>query len=167
MGVHFNADEIFEIAERIEKNGARFYRKAVENTSDDKAKKMFLELADMEDEHEKTFADMRKDLRSSEKQPARFDPEDEAAAYLQAFADGHIFDVKADPCDMLTGSESVVEILKMAIGMEKDSVVFYLGVKEMVPAGAGRDKIDHIIGEERKHIGVLAREISHAKKSIS
>lgn len=165
MGVHFNADEIFEIAERIEKNGARFYRKAADNTSDEKAKKMFLELAAMEDEHEKTFAGMRKELQSSERKPARFDPEDEAAAYLQGFADGNIFDIKADPCDMLKGSETVVDVLKMAVGMEKDSVVFYLGVKELVPAGAGRDKIDHIISEERKHIGVLARELSHAKRA--
>jgi len=165
MGVHFNADEIFEIAERIEKNGARFYRKAAENTNDEKARKMLLELADMEDDHEKTFSEMRKDLQSSDRTPSRFDPDNETAAYLQAFADGHIFDVNSDPCEMLTGSESIVEVLKMAIGMEKDSVVFYLEMKEMVPPGAGQEKIQHIIGEERKHIGVLAREVSHAKRA--
>ena len=45
MGIQFNADEIFEIAERIEQNGARFYRKAAGNTADDKSKKMLEQLA--------------------------------------------------------------------------------------------------------------------------
>ena len=26
MGIDFNADEVFEIAEQIERNGAKFYR---------------------------------------------------------------------------------------------------------------------------------------------
>ena len=31
MGLDFNADEVFEIAEQIERNGAEFYRTAAEN----------------------------------------------------------------------------------------------------------------------------------------
>ena len=163
MGIQFNADEIFEIAERIEQNGARFYRKAADNTSDEAAKKMLLELAAMEDDHEKTFSGMRSGLTAKEKEAATFDPDDEVVYYLRAFADGHIFDTKADPSEKLTGSESVVEVLKTAIGLEKDSIVFYLGIKDIVPASVGQDRIDAIIKEERSHIGTLARELSARK----
>ena len=30
MGIDFNADEVFEIAEQIERNGAKFYRNVAE-----------------------------------------------------------------------------------------------------------------------------------------
>ena len=59
MGISFSADEIFEMAEEIERNGAGFYREAAKNTSDKEIKQMLLELADMEDEHLTTFQQMR------------------------------------------------------------------------------------------------------------
>lgn len=160
MGIQFNADEIFEIAERIEKNGAAFYRKAADNTADANAKKVFTDLAVMEDDHEKTFADMRSGLRAKDKTPQQFDPADDTIAYLRAFADGHVFDVKTTPADKLTGEESVADVLKMAIGAEKDSIVFYLGVKDIVPESVGKGRIEEIIQEERSHIALLARKLT-------
>ena len=38
MSYNFNADEIFEIAEQIERNGANFYRTAAENITDEDKK---------------------------------------------------------------------------------------------------------------------------------
>jgi len=35
---------------------------------------------------------------------------------------------------------------------EKDSILFYLGLRDLVPPKFGREKIDDIIREERKHI---------------
>jgi len=52
MGYDFNADEIFEMAEQIERNGASFYRKSAESIDDPAEKKLLLDLAAMEDEHE-------------------------------------------------------------------------------------------------------------------
>ena len=59
MGIEFNADEIFEIAEQIERNGAGFYRRAAEAVEDSQKRRILLDLASREDEHEKTFAAMR------------------------------------------------------------------------------------------------------------
>ena len=47
MSITFNANEIFEMAEEIERNGAKFYRKAAQNTSDNQTKQMLLDMADM------------------------------------------------------------------------------------------------------------------------
>ncbi len=41
MGVEFNAFEAFEIAEKIERNGARFYRRAAELFDDPGLAKLF------------------------------------------------------------------------------------------------------------------------------
>jgi len=59
MSIDFNADEVFEIAEQIERNGAKFYRTVAENVTDADKRKILINLAEMEDEHEQTFKTMR------------------------------------------------------------------------------------------------------------
>jgi rubrerythrin len=44
------------------------------------------------------------------------------------------------------------EIIDIAIGLAKESILFYLGLKDMVPPNYGQDKVDQIIREERKHV---------------
>ena len=166
MSIHFNADEIFEMAEQIERNGAKFYRRVAEGATEFSGRQLLLGLATMEDDHEKTFAAMRADMLKQQRIATvtpTFDPEGQAALYLRAMADGHVFDVKADPSEHLTGKETMEEILQTAIGLEKDSIVFYLGIKEMVPERLGRDRIDGIIKEEMGHITVLNKELAKLK----
>jgi len=165
MTIPFNADEIFEIAEQIERNGARFYRRAAQGFTDSRARENLLDLAIMEDEHEKVFATMRAELSDEERQPPAPDPWGELAWYLQGIADGHIFDVKADPTKQLTGKETPEEILRMAIGLEKDSIVLYLGMRDMVPERLGKDRVDAIIKEEMGHIATLSNELASLKGS--
>jgi len=158
MSYDFNADEIFEMAEQIERNGASFYRKAAESINDPAEKKLLLDFAEMEDEHEKTFADLRAGLAEKEKTSTVFDPEGEAALYLRALADTRVFfEKKID-------TSSMEEILKEAILAEKDSIVFYLGMKEMVPENFGKTKIDAIIKEEMTHIKLLSGKLVALKK---
>ena len=159
MAIPFNADEIFEMAEQIERNGAKFYRKAAESASDESIEKLFLNFAAMEVEHEKTFAQMRAELSGKETEAMSFDPDNQAAMYLRAVANGHVFDTKTNPADRLTGNESVQDILLMAIGAEKDSIAFYVGLKNSVSAPAGKEKVDKIIREEMGHISILSDKI--------
>ncbi|MGQ9572262.1 MAG: hypothetical protein ACUVV3_03620 [Dehalococcoidia bacterium] len=163
MTLPFSADEVLQMAEQIERNGSRFYQRAAQGFSDPRARDLLFNLALMEAEHEKVFALMRADLSPEERQPTVADPYGEAVLYLKGMADGHIFDVRTDPSERLTGKETAEEILNTAIGLEKDSIVFYLGLKEMVPERLGRDRVDAIIAEEMGHIGVLCRELSSLK----
>jgi len=160
MSIRFNADEIFEMAEQIERNGARFYRKAAEGAEDPETRRTLLGLAEMEDDHEKTFASMRAKLSAEERMPTVFDPGGEAAMYLQAMAGGYVFDVGADPSELLTGQETIAEILRKAIGLEKDSIVFYTGMTEIVPERLGRDWVFGIIKEEMGHITTLSNKLA-------
>ena len=160
MSIPFNADEIFEMAEQIERNGARFYRRAAEGAVDPRNRQLLLDLAAMEEEHEKVFASMRSDLANEKPETAVFDPDGQAALYLRAMADGHVFDVKTDPLQLFTGKETVEDILRVAMGMEKDSIVFYLGMKERIPERLGKDRIDGIIKEEMDHLALLSNELA-------
>ena len=161
MGVTFNADEVLEMAEQIERNGAKFYRAAAEKFSS--VRQMLLDLASMEDEHEKTFKDMRAQLSGREQEPMAFDPDNEARMYLQVVADGHVFDTKEDPAEQLKGKDKPEDVLRTAINMEKESIAFYAGLKECVPPRAGRDKVEGIIREEFGHIATLSEKLSALK----
>ncbi|HEX2973668.1 MAG TPA: ferritin family protein [Tepidisphaeraceae bacterium] len=159
MPLQFNADEILQVAEQIERNGSRYYRKAASNAADPRVKQVLTGLATMEDRHEETFADLRKHLANKDRAETVFDPQGETEAYLRAMADGCVFDVESDPSEQLTGKESPTEIFTKAIQLEKDSIVFYLGIKDMVGASLGQKKIDDIIQEEMNHITVLSNQL--------
>jgi rubrerythrin len=158
MSYDFNADEIFEMAEQIERNGASFYRQAAESIDEPDEKKLLLDFAVMEDEHEKTFANLRASLSEKEKTATVFDPEGEAALYLRALADTRVFFEKE------IDTSSMEKILRAAILAEKDSIIFYLGMKEMVSENFGKTKIDAIIKEEMSHIKLLSGKLIALKK---
>ena len=168
MSIRFNADEIFEMAQQIERNGAKFYRRAAQGVSDPQNQDLLLQFAKMEDDHLETFTAMRADMLKTEGRkvsidPA-FDPEGEAALYLQAMADANVFDAKSDVSELLTGKETLEEIFQIAVGKEKDSVVFYVGMRDMVPENLGKEKIDDIIKEEMKHIRILGTELAKIRQ---
>ncbi len=160
MTMAFNADEVFEMAEEVERNGAKFYREVAAKAPDRKMKDMFLGLAGMEDGHLRTFREMRAALSDQEKGGTTFDPDNEAALYLQAMADAKGFEGMRSPTEKLTGKESMRELLEIAIEAEKNSVMFYVGIKSMVAARAGKDKVEGIIREEVGHVAQLRRELA-------
>jgi rubrerythrin len=161
MPITFNADEVFEMAEQIERNGAEFYREAAEKAGNEEIEQMLLGMAAMEDEHLRTFQEMRTQLSGKEKEETIYDPENEAALYLQTMADGRGFEGKIDQKTKLTGRESIEEILQIAINAEKVSILFYTGLREMVSAKAGRDKVQDIIREEVRHAAILKQQLAN------
>ncbi len=149
----FNADDIFEMAEQMEENGAVFYRQAASNIETESYHQLLQELATMEDEHKRTFAAMRAELSAAEKEGTVFDPSDESALYLKALVDTKVFFKKE------IDFSSMREILKAAIEAEKDSILFYLGMQEAVPAGRGKSRLAAIIKEEMSHIRLLSGKL--------
>jgi rubrerythrin len=159
MGIKFNADEVLQMAVTIEENGAAFYRKAAESKKDSASTDFLISLADMEDGHAETFKALRSELSEGEKGETAYDPMNEAVLYLEAMADSHGGEGDPPAAEQLTGKETLSDILKIAIGLEKESILFYLGLKEMVPEHMGQARLDDIIKEERSHIVTLTKEL--------
>ena len=163
MAMKFNADEILGIAIRIEQNGAVFYRRAAQIATNKGNVEYLHSLADMEDNHALVFEKMRASLKANEKEPTTYDPDDETALYLAATADTHRGEGSSFAASGLTGKESITDILTTAIELEKRSILFYLGIKNMVPETLGRDRIDRIIDQEMGHVATLTRELKKVK----
>jgi len=157
MGVQFNAKEVFEFAQQIERNGKIYYEKAAELSSNPQVKKEFLELAAMEANHEITFREMVGE--PLDKSGTFYDPTEEALAYLKEFVEGSVFQIEGIPADFVTSERSVTDILKYAIQLEKNSVVFYLALKDSVSKELGKARLEEIINEEMKHIILLNKRI--------
>lgn len=160
MSLLVSAAEVFEMAEQIERNGARFYRRAAEGVSDGGARDLLLRFAAMEDDHEVSFAAMKKEHLATIPPGVQSIPGDEECAYIREWLSGQVFDLRTDPVSRLTGRESAADVLRMAIQAEKDSVVFYLGLRDLVPKGQGADRVNAIITEEMGHITMLNRELA-------
>lgn len=149
-----NVDSIFGTAEKMERNGAEFYRKAAE-TADENQRALLMALSQMEYNHEKTFAAMRSKFATGKFQPITRVSDSYGILYLEAVAGGKIFDSMLTP--ELTGQESIDRIFEIAISLEKDSIVFYQSMKSLVPHGEAADQLNKIIDEEIGHILELTR----------
>jgi rubrerythrin len=154
MTVTLNSIAVFEIAERIERNGAAFYRRAAEMSKAPGVSKILLDLAAWENKHEQVFASMRAQLSKRPAEPGAPGNELELPE-PQVMAGLAVFGIRSDPADNLYGNESEADILSMALQKEKDSIVFYHGLKDFVRAKAGKDQIDRIIKEEMRHVVTL------------
>ena len=108
----------------------------------------------MEDTHKDTFAGMQAEFNKAAPLHSLHDPHGDAVLYLKAMADTKVFFKKEAPGSQLN------EILKSAIEAEKDSILFYLGMKEIIEDGDDKKRIDDIIREEMGHIRILSKEMT-------
>ena len=103
MSIQFNANEVFLMAERMERNASAFYRRAAELHPNEHNKQFLMKLAAMEEGHLETFAEMRTRLEASEREETTYDPMDEALLYLKAMADEQKAEGSPDATASLTG----------------------------------------------------------------
>lgn len=159
MGTEFNADEVLAMAERIERNGQGFYLMASRSVPDADVSALLAELGVWEKGHEALFAGMRRRLSTDQKTSTVSDPLDETFLYLSAMADDHVF-VRddLDPGVLVHRGMSSTEILDLAIRFEKESILFFLGLKRMVPARLGSDEVEKVIDEEIGHMAYLEKK---------
>jgi len=146
--------EALAAAVRVEENGALFYGKAAAAASDPAAAGVFAKLAEMEEEHRGYFSALKLELEQRESLFLN-DPQGSFAASIRALADTGVFGLAGAPS---AGFEklSTEEAVRYAIGMEKDSVIFYLGLQEAMVDSEEAVKVGGIIKEELRHLAILS-----------
>jgi len=165
MAIQFNADEIFEIAIQIEKNGYTFYNECAKKIKDQEIKDLLKMLAEAEEKHEAIFETMHKNFKSSNSFIESDDADDIRLQYLQAVASGYVFDLNFNPVENISPDIKIDEILKFALDREKDAVVFFVSMKEMVKDEKGKNSIQKIISEEIEHVIFITQQIDRYCKN--
>lgn len=153
-----SVDEVFAMAVQIEKNAADFYRSVADRREGDKELGFLKKLAAMEEAHAETFKGMR-GRASAGADGASLDLAAEGGMFVAAVLDG--FELEGSPriAESLSGNKSVEELLGLAMGLEKEGIIFYTGIRDALPVGPTTDSIDRVIKEEKEHLVTLAREL--------
>ncbi len=160
MAITFNADEIYNIAEQIERNGQKFYRDSAQRANESIAKQVLQDLADMEVGHLKIFQALHAGLTEQAREEITWDPQGEAGAYLKAAADSHVFKTNTDPTTLLKDNTDAREILELALQFEKDSVIYFLGMADVVPDHLGKADVLGLAKQEQGHIALIQSTLS-------
>ena len=159
MESRYNAREILEIAINIERNGAAYYRKASELFEEEKIKKLLLELAEWEEKHIEIFKQMAKSVETYIDNLGEFKPEEYIKITPRSMASLSVFSIRPYPEQIIKGIKDRREVLEKALKFEKDSIIFYQGLKNFAGNTEGFEKIDQIIAEEQKHIGIIQQSM--------
>jgi len=159
MSISFSGSELINIAIDIERRGITFYDIMTKSTDNAAARDVFQHLANMEREHMQIFQGM---LGKVDKyQPTEIYP-GEYAGYVQSLVDSAVFTDDLITSEMATRTNSAVEALELAIEAEKDSILFYYEMRDIMSKRA-YSTINEIITEEKEHL----RELSELKRKLA
>lgn len=159
MSYGFNAGEAFKLAVQIEENGREFYEESQKHIESAEIKALFSDLALQEIGHKKKFETLLAQLPPESAAPAVWDPENETDRYIKAMADHHVFVSGVNVKDEIDRIRDAEDALKLAIGFEKDSVIFFLGIEEATTGKKDRELIRILIKEEQEHLRRLTLEL--------
>ncbi len=159
MGNIFAGSEIVELGIQIEKNGRDFYNTLAGQSKksltcsgrQEKAKDIFKYLAGEEEKHIATF---KKILDSV----GKYEPPEiyasEYIAYMNTLASEYVFTQKDKGSQIAQKIKTDLEAVEMGIGFEKDSIIFYEGMKKVVPE-YGQRIVEELIAQEQSHLRQL------------
>ena len=159
MTEQFTGMDLINMAIDIEKTGIAFYDIMCTSSENEEARTAFRYLADMERRHERVFEEMlgkAGQFQSANPYGA------ERAAYIRSLVDSAVFSEELLNSTMANRVSSDVDALELAIGAEKDSLLFYYEMRDHVPE-TDQQTVDTIIEEERGHLN----QILELKKKLA
>jgi rubrerythrin len=159
VSISFSGSELINIAIGIERMGITFYDIMAKSSENAATRDVFQYLANMERAHIQIFQSM---LTEADKYQISETYAGEYATYLQALVDSVVFIDDMVTSEMATQADSDIEALELAIGAEKDSILFYYEMKDIMPKRA-QPTVDKIITEEKSHL----RQLSELKKNLA
>jgi rubrerythrin len=149
----FTAAEAIEMAMEIEKNGEVFYNEVAAKSTDREVKALFEDLAAQERGHYQVFQKMLGDVKPAPELPAV--EYDEYQAYVEVTLDNALFAGPDKALALAKQAQDRETALRAAMGFEKDTLLFFYDLREMV-SEADREAIAGVIREEKKHLRRLA-----------
>jgi len=142
----------------IEERGYEFYVEAMKKFSDPLATRLFQYLADEEFKHEKVF----KKLLAGEGGMRRQEADPEYRDYMKEFVKAHPLAEQRTARGRLSRMSEAEQVLELAMEFEKESIVFFTQLKELVAPGRAR-AVEKVIHEEMGHL----RKVLQMKRRLA
>lgn len=144
----FAVNEILEMAVKVEENGEKFYKFLSENSKEPEKREFFNYMALQERDHAKTFKEIGTTLQVEE---VDYIDVDEVDAYLKSYVDGKIFPTVEEMLEKVKGKD-IIDVIDYAIGLEKDSIIFYYQIMEVIKSENAKKLVKAIIEQEKQHV---------------
>jgi rubrerythrin len=148
------AAEALKWALEIEKNGEVFYNEVAAKSADSEVKALFEDLAAQERGHYQVFQKMLDEARP-DPDLSRLDY-DEYQTYLQVALADALFEGPDKGLALAKEAQDRETALRAAMGFEKDTLLFFYDLREVV-SERERGAISNIITEEKAHLRRLAK----------
>jgi rubrerythrin len=147
------AAEALKWALEIEKNGETFYKAVAGKSAEPEVKALFEDLAAQERGHYRVFQKMLEEVKP-DPDLSRLDY-DEYQTYLQVALADALFAGPDKGLALAMEAQDRETALRAAMGFEKDTLLFFYDLREMV-SKAEREAVSDIILEEKAHLRRLA-----------
>ncbi len=150
-----SAKSVLRWAMEIEESGQVFYEAVAAKAQDREAKLVLQDLAYQEERHYRTFQNMLDKVPEA-------DIETDSAEYqryLQTALDKALLGGPQKGLALAQQVTNEVEALQAAIAFEKDTLLFFYDLRDMVPASQ-QETISAIIEQEKSHVKQLSRVLA-------
>ena len=145
----FTAQEILDIAIRLEKNGEKTYRDARLHISGDALKTLLAWIAQEEHNHARWFTELKNRLTQGEDHHLMAEL---SRALVEDVVQGQAFSLQEVDFETI---DSPDKMLRTFIGFEDDTIAFYEVLKTFIDETAIATQLEQIILEEKKHMATF------------
>ena len=152
MSLISSGPELIELAIRTEKNGQKFYAEQAEKTRVEGIKSLFNYLSSEEKKHIEDFNNLYDIIKKTGER--MFGDYEEFKSYMQSFLDSKFLTNFVSEAANIKDSADVKQIIDFAIAFEKETLLFYYGIKDYI-SEQGRQIIENIVEQEKSHIRKL------------
>ena len=145
----FSANEILDMAIKLEKNGEAVYRNAIAKVAKPEFIGLLEWMADEEVKHAIFFSNLKLELETNRRHP--FIDEMSRELFDDLLGDKN-FSLREVDFSLVETADELIEIF---VEFEKDSVIFYKVLEPFVEDPVAREQLKKIIEEENRHIEKL------------
>ena len=152
----FTAEDILDIAIRLENNGEKTYREAGRQTPDERLKSLLAWIAQEERNHARWFSELKAQLVKGEDHHLMAEL---SRALVEDVIQGQVFSLEEIDFSTIDTPRRMVDTF---IGFEDDTIAFYELLKSFIADPTIAGQVQQIIEEERNHMvqfGNLLSEI--------
>ncbi len=152
----FAAEEILDMAIRVEKNGEAVYRNAVEKISNPALISLLEWMADEEVKHAEWFLELKEETATLAKSPFG---QEMGREFINSILGEQSFSLKEVDFSRIDRINDLIDIF---IEFEEDGILFYEMLQPFIKDQETLAQLDKIIAEEKNHIEQL-REFKGSK----
>ena len=145
----FSAYEILDIAVKLEKNGEKVYREAMEQAGDPALKELLDWMADEEVKHAEFFLELKGELELNKDHSLL---KEMSGALVSEFVGDQSFSLREVDFSAIKDTRELIDVF---IEFEKDTILFYEMLESIIADEKTGEKLKQIIAEEKNHISKL------------